>query len=67
VIPAFLSKMRTAHWIGAVLLISLIMTIVIRVEALTSVWCFFATALSCLIILSTHRRQRIPIAAVQPA
>lgn len=67
VIPAFLSKMRTAHWIGGVLLVSLILTIIVRVEALTSVWCFFATALSCLIVLSTHRRQRIPMAVAQPA
>ena len=60
VVPAFLSRMRLAHWIGGVLLVSLIMTIVIKVQALTSVWCFFATAISCLIVLGTHKRQRLP-------
>ena len=59
VVPAFLSRMRVAHWIGGVLLASLILTIIIKMEAFPSVWCFFATAISCLIVLGTHRRQRI--------
>ncbi len=59
VIPTFLSTMKMARWIGSVLVVALVMTIAIKVDALTSVWCFFSTALSCLIVLSTYRRQQL--------
>jgi hypothetical protein len=67
VVPTFLSSMSMARWIGGVLLVSLITTIAIKLDTLTSVWCFFATTLSCLIVLSTYRRQRVPSAAFQAA
>jgi hypothetical protein len=59
VIPTFLSTMKLARWIGSVLVVALITTIAIKVDALTSVWCFFSTALSCLIVLSAYRRQQL--------
>jgi hypothetical protein len=61
VVPTFLSSMNLARWIGGVLLVSLVTTIIIKLDTLTSVWCFFATTLSCLIVLSTYRRQRVAI------
>ena len=67
VVPTFLSSLIMARWIGGVLLVSLITTIIIKLDTLTSVWCFFATTLSCLIVLSTYRRQRVSSAALQPA
>ena len=44
--PLFVSTLPTARTIGITLVISLIATLVVERDALTSVWCFFAAILS---------------------
>jgi hypothetical protein len=55
----FLSTVKVARSIGVVLLIGLMATLAIEAGALTSVWCFFATAISFLIALDTLERERL--------
>lgn len=63
-VPTFLSTRTIGRWIGVVLIATLVAAIVLKLGALTSVWCFFATAVSCVIVWSTHhRQQRKPLGA----
>jgi hypothetical protein len=57
--PFFVSTMRAARMIGITLVISLIATLVVQRDALTSVWCFFAAVLSVQTLVAVERvRQR---------
>jgi hypothetical protein len=53
--PFFVSTMRIARTIGVTLVISLIATLVVERDALTSVWCFFAAILSLQTLMAVER------------
>jgi len=57
VIPFFVSTARGARTIGIMLVVSLIASVVVQRDALTSVWCFFAAILSGLILATITREQ----------
>lgn len=62
VVPFFVSTMNKAKVMGAVLAFGLVATFVIKRQALTSVWCFFAAIMSGLIVLSIaaeHKLERV--------
>jgi hypothetical protein len=58
VVPFFVTTLRMARLLGVVLVLSLLTAIVVQRDALTSVWCFFAAILSCLILVALQREQR---------
>lgn len=55
VAPFFVSTAKLARTLGVVLTMSVAAAVVIRHEALTSVWCFFAAALSVLVFFAVAR------------
>jgi len=62
VVPFFVSTSKLARTLGSTLVVSVVAAALIRREALTSVWCFFAAILSGVIFLAVNR-SREPIAA----
>lgn len=58
VVPFFLSTVSMARTIGAMLVVSLVASIIVQRDALTSVWCFFAAMLSGIVLLAVAREQR---------
>jgi hypothetical protein len=60
VLPFLLATPRLVSTTGTVLLVALVTTLVVKVQALTSVWCFFAAAISVLIIVGLPRSQPQP-------
>jgi hypothetical protein len=66
ILPFFVSTARWARGIGVALVASLIVAILVERNALTSVWCFFAAVLSCLIwrIVSLDERSSHALAAL---
>lgn len=56
----FVSSTKIVRTIGAMLAISLVIAFLIKHEALTSVWCFFAAALSVMIYIAVSRMDREP-------
>ena len=60
IVPFFVSTTRWARIIGAALVASAAIATLIRHEALTSVWCFFAAIVSLLVVLAVRapRSQR---------
>ncbi len=65
VVPFFVSTARLSRTIGAMLVVSLITAIVVKREALTSVWCFFAAILSGLVLVAVVREARRDRAAAR--
>jgi len=59
VVPFFISTMNKAKVMGAVLTLGLIATFVIKRQALTSVWCFFAAVMSGVIVLSIAAERKL--------
>jgi hypothetical protein len=57
VVPFFVSTLRLARPLGIVLVLSLVASVIVQRDALTSVWCFFAAILSCLILIAVAREQ----------
>jgi hypothetical protein len=55
--PALISSRRHLRWFGLVSLIGVIVTAVVRVDELTSLWCVYAALVSVL-ILGHFRRER---------
>jgi len=55
--PFFVSTARLVRTIGVTLVGSLLAAIVIRREALTSVWCFFAAILSGMIMIAVRHEE----------
>ena len=58
VVPFFVSTTKLARAIGATLVVSLAVAVVIQRDSLTSVWCFFAAILSGLMFVALGREQR---------
>ncbi len=63
VVPFFVSTIPTARTIGVMLVVSLVASVLVQRDALTSVWCFFAAILSCLILVAVARQERAHRAA----
>jgi hypothetical protein len=59
VVPFFVSTMKHAKVMGGVLVVGLVATFVIKRQALTSVWCFFAAVMSGVIVLSIAAEHKI--------
>jgi hypothetical protein len=59
VVPFFVSTMKHAKLMGAVLVVGLVATFVIKRQALTSVWCFFAAVMSGVIVLSIAAEHKL--------
>jgi hypothetical protein len=55
ILPFLVSTLGLARPMGGVLLLGLVTSLVMKQEALTSVWCFFAAVLSVLIVRALHR------------
>ena len=58
VAPFMISTMPLAPAVGVALLVGLITTLVVKLSALTSVWCFFAAISSAVLALGLHRARR---------
>jgi hypothetical protein len=65
VVPFFVSTARLARTIGVALAASLVVTVIVQRDALTSVWCFFAAILSGLVLLAVDRERRAEAVAVR--
>ncbi|HEV7704168.1 MAG TPA: DUF6629 family protein [Gemmatimonadaceae bacterium] len=66
----FVSSRTMVRTIGVTLFVSLILAFLIKREALTSVWCFFAAVLSGMILVAVGRMNRttaVPIMAAETA
>jgi hypothetical protein len=59
VVPFFVSTMKHAKLMGGILVVGLIATFVIKRQALTSVWCFFAAVMSGAIVLSIAAEHKL--------
>lgn len=59
VVPFFVSTMKHARVMGGVLVVGLVATFVIKRQALTSVWCFFAAIMSGVIVLSIAAEHKL--------
>lgn len=59
VLPFFASTTRHARMIGMSLAASLMITVLVERETLTSVWCFFAAVLSVQILVAVTPRQPV--------
>jgi len=57
VLPFFASSMKYARTIGVTLVVSVVVTMLVQREALTSVWCFFAAVVSCLVVVAVNARR----------
>lgn len=57
VAPFLVSSTTMARTLGGAFVVSLIITVVVERNALTSVWCFFAALLSALILAAVAREQ----------
>jgi hypothetical protein len=57
IVPFFVSTTTLARTLGITLILSVVAATLIRREALTSVWCFFAAMLSALILFAVSREQ----------
>jgi hypothetical protein len=64
--PFFVSTVQTSRTIGATLIVSLALALIVEREALTSVWCFFAAVLSIQILNALATERRSPSAGVAP-
>jgi hypothetical protein len=63
VVPFFVSTLKMARTIGVMLVVSLVASVVVQHDTLTSVWCFFAALLSAAILVAIDRDQRVPVPA----
>lgn len=57
-LPFFVSTEDLSKVFGTALIVAMGITVLIRREALTSVWCFFAAGLSVVVLVSIRRRTR---------
>ncbi len=55
--PALISSRRYLRWFGAVSLVGVIATALVRVDELTSLWCLYAAMVSVLILEHFRRRR----------
>jgi hypothetical protein len=55
IVPLFVSTAKLARTLGVTLIVSLVATIIVQRDALTSVWCFFAAILSGVVFVAVGR------------
>jgi uncharacterized protein DUF6629 len=69
IVPFFVSTLALARTMGVTLIASLVVTVAVQRDALTSVWCFFAALMSCLILVIVGREQRwvVGLPTAEPA
>jgi hypothetical protein len=65
VVPFFISTINKAKVMGSVLVFGLVATFIIKRQALTSVWCFFAAVMSGVIVLSIAAEHKIELIAAE--
>jgi hypothetical protein len=58
-VPFFIATIDLSKVFGIALALSMAAAAAIKYEALTSVWCFFAAALSVLVLMSVRRRRML--------
>jgi hypothetical protein len=58
VVPFFVCTARLTRTIGTILIVSLAIAALVELNALASVWCFFAAILSSLVLLAVERERR---------
>ncbi len=58
IVPFFVSTASLTRTMGTTLIGSLVVTVLVRREALTSVWCFFAAVLSGILFVALGRERR---------
>jgi hypothetical protein len=58
VVPFFVSSLDKAKLMGALLAVGLLVTYVLKQNAMVSTWCFFAAILSGVIVASIAAAQR---------
>jgi hypothetical protein len=58
IVPFFLTTVSLARTMGITLVGSLVVTVLVERDALTSVWCFFAAILSGILFVALGREQR---------
>jgi hypothetical protein len=58
VFPFFVSTAQLARTMGLTLVGSLVVTVLVERDTLTSVWCFFAAILSGIMVVAVSREQR---------
>lgn len=63
--PALMSSRRYLSWFGLVSLVGVIVTVLVRIDELTSLWCLYVAMISVL-ILEHFRRQRASDARAGP-
>lgn len=56
--PFFISSISGMKWLGLAMFVSVVITVILYVRNITSVWCFFAAALSILIYLILERQNK---------
>jgi hypothetical protein len=66
VAPFFVSTLKLARPLGIVLVLSLVASVIVQRDALTSVWCFFAAILSSLLLIAVAREQHVVAIARPP-
>ncbi|WP_430972539.1 DUF6629 family protein [Sunxiuqinia rutila] len=54
IVPLFVSEVRKTKWLGILMLLSCVVTIVFFRQCLTSVWCFFAALMSGVVYWILH-------------
>ncbi|MGQ7868002.1 DUF6629 family protein [Sunxiuqinia sp. sy24] len=54
IVPLFVSEVRKTKWLGILMLLSCVVTIVFFRQYLTSVWCFFAALMSGVVYWILH-------------
>jgi hypothetical protein len=57
-VPFFVSTAKLVRETGIAFLVSLLLTVIVQKDAMTSVWCFFAAIISVLIVVSVQRDSR---------
>ena len=62
--PALISSRRYLRWFGAVSLVGVIATALVRVDELTSLWCLYAAMVSGLILEHFRRRRADEASAI---
>jgi hypothetical protein len=63
VVPFFISTMKHAKVMGGILVVGLVATFLIKRQALTSVWCFFAAVMSGVIVFSLAAEHKLALVA----
>ena len=64
IVPAFVSSIKRMWWLGATILISYLVTKIFYTVHIVSVWCFFASVISIVIIAILHKIPGSPLRPV---